>query len=210
MRLAPAQSGVFLKITMNTEAFIHLVYEYRCLATAAYAWRIFGDPVRKGSHKDQANSLVPEIGTIIQDSLQLHTRSLIDFYWPVNLRPTDINISDFVAPDVSNYSELIELKKKIEVHTLHLTSWRDPQYREGGGNDVQRPNWNEENGKVFGWLTAALKETSIKVPDAWATALNSLYEASIERFDKGPDYTWPKELGERTDIESYLDKLGCS
>lgn len=190
--------------------FVHLVHEYRCLANAAYAWKRFGDPKSNDSEKGCANKLIPEVGTVIRNSLHLHTRSLIGFYWPNQPNLTDLNSSHFVTPDPSKYSDLIALKRPIEVHELHVTSWRDRQYRQSGPTNVQRPDFDEVDSKIFGWLAKALRELITNTTPPWDKALQQLHKASEERFDKGASYDWPKDLGEKEDIENYLNVLQAS
>ena len=177
------------------EVFRHLVYEYRCLATSAHAWTRFGDPKSTDGQKQDANQLIPEVGTVIQDSLLLHTRTLIEFYWPSNPQPTDITHSYFSSVNGSKYKELRLLKRPIDVHIMHLTAWRDPLVREGV-KDVERPDFNKINGQIFSWLVDALKELSTNLTNPWGQALKSLCEASRQRFEKGVDYDWPSCFGE--------------
>lgn len=190
------------------DIFLHLIYEYRCLATAGYAWKRFGDPISNDTGKDVANGLIPEIGTLIQDSLLLHTRTLIEFYWSSQPRPTDLSINQFVTLSDRSYTELIKLKKPIEVHVLHLTSWRDTQHRtQSNKTDVQRPDWNKVNGEIFSYLDQALKESSNTLPNPWQTAFRKLSEAAKSRFTNGSNFEWPSELGEKKDVIGYLQKL---
>ncbi|MDO8886189.1 hypothetical protein [Candidatus Oleimmundimicrobium sp.] len=193
------------------DAFLHLIYEYRCLSTVGYAWRRFGDPKSNDSGKAEANKIIPEISTVIQDSLLLHTRTLIEFYWPNQSRSTDINISLFTSPktlDKSNYADLIRLKRPIEVHVLHLTIWRDTSCRSQSDNDdTQRPDWNKVNGKIFDDLIRALEELSNNLPDLWNKAFKRLKEASESRFKQGANFNWPDELGEKGKVKEYLQNL---
>ena len=113
----------------TADKFFHLVYEYRYLALAGRAWRHFG-PNGTPNEQQSANALQPGIGVLIQDSLLAHARLLIDFYTNQSGN-TDIVIGDFRFPGVSAtlHKSLIRYKNPIEVHLLHLTVWRDRDYR---------------------------------------------------------------------------------
>ena len=189
-------------------AFFHLIYEYRCLANAAYAWNKFGDPSSENKEKENASKLIPEVSTIIQDSLLLHARALIEFFYPDSYRKTDINITRFIASNSSCMSYLINLKKSIEVHVLHITDWRDSVIREKSNRvDIQRKEWNKENKKIFDRLIKLLEDLSNKLTFPWNEALKSLGNASEERFRKGPYFNWPKNLGEKEYVKEYLQNL---
>jgi len=202
------------ELSLN-EMFDHLVYGYRYLATAAYAWKFLKNQA-KDEEKNEIDRLIPEATTIIQDSLLLHARTLIEYYLPLNSkkRETDLHISDFLpnfSMDNDRSKELEEIKKQIEVHILHLTKWRDSQYRKGGDDRVQRPDWNDVNNKIFGLLTEPLEGAVKNLPDSWENHswkedfkklkedFKKLAEATKGRFEKGSLYNWP-DFGGKEDI----------
>lgn len=191
-------------------AFFHLIYEYRCLANAAYAWNKFGDPSSENKEKENDSKLIPEVSTIIQDSLLLHARALIEFFYPDNYskRETDINITRFIALNSSCENDLINLKRAIEVHVLHMTDWRDPSIREQSSRvDIQRKEWDKENKEIFDRLIRLLEDLSNRLTFPWNEALKSLKNASEERFKKGACFNWPKNLGEKENVKKYLQNL---
>lgn len=198
------------------DAFLHLIYDYRYLATAGYAWQTVG-PSGNQEDQDKANDLVPEIGSLAQDSLLVHARSLIDFYTKTAGRDTDVLLTDFHSagymPAISSTLEtqLGSYKNSIEVHALHLTTWRDVTYRAANttttaGAARQRPNWNTDNQKIAQLLLDALEEIS-KISGAWQQPFTELYNAATKRLADGK-FDWPKNLTEKQDVTAYLTGLG--
>ena len=190
------------------ETYFHLIYEYRSLANAAFAFKKVGDKKVPDDNKvkQAANNLMPEIGSIIQDSLLMHVRTLIEFYSPSNsARSSDINMSIFSSTRLRN---LKSVKRQIEVHVLHLTAYRDTDYRRDKPSNVQRPkDWTEVNMNVVEDLVEELKAFSDTVSDPWKVALLYLAYATQERLDKGAEYLWPSNLGEKHDVLKYISSL---
>lgn len=198
------------------DAFLHLIYDYRYLATASYAWQTVG-PAGTQENQNKANELIPEIGSLVQDSLLVHARSLIDFYTKTIRRDTDILLIDFhstgYTPTISSTlaAQLGPYKNSIEVHVLHLTSWRDTAYRTtnfttAAGLTRGRPNWNTDNQKLAQLLLDSLEEIS-KVGGPWQQPLTDLCSAATKRFANGK-FDWPKDLTEKQDVITYLTSLG--
>lgn len=189
-------------------AFVHLIYDYRYLAVAGCAWHDVGP---NGSQADQtsANTIIPGIGVLVQDSLLLHARSLIDFYTHPNPRQDDIVLSDFENLSVSQATKtkLTAYKKSIERHALHQTHSRDTQYRVSNpATTTDRIDWNAENSKLVLLLLDALKEASV-LPSTWNKPFSDLHRASEGRLnDKAFD--WLSELTEVNDIHAYLISNG--
>lgn len=207
-------------MTNNTidlkDAFLHLVYDYRYLATAGYAWQTVG-PSGNQQNQTKANELVPEIGSLVQDSLLAHARSLIDFYSKTRGRDTDIllanfnssgytlNLSGALQTQIENY------KHSIEVQALHLTSWRDVNYRTANATTATgltrgRPDWNLENQKLVQALLDSLDEISL-ITGAWQKPFTELHTAARNRFADGK-FDWPSHLTEKQDVTNYLTGLG--
>lgn len=138
----------------------------------------------------------------------LHTRTLIEFFYPKNPRRTDINITCFISSNSTTCRKLQILKKQIEVHVLHITDWRDSIIRSKSNRaDIQRPDWNKENGKIFNCLIKLLEDLSNRLTSPWSEALKNLKNVSEGRFKNGSKYNWPKELGEEKDVKTYLQNL---
>lgn len=198
------------------DAFLHLIYDYRYLATAGYAWQTVGP---SGSQEDQAkaNELVPEIGSLVQDSLLAHARSLIDFYTKTNGRDTDILLANFnssgytLSLSRALQTQIESYKHSIEVQALHLTSWRDVNYRTANATTTAgltrgRPDWNIENQKLIQALLDSLEEIS-KITGAWQKPFTELYSAAQNRLADGK-FDWPNHLTEKQDVTNYLTGLG--
>jgi hypothetical protein len=195
------------------DAFLHVIYEYRYLATAGYAWSVAG-PNGTQSVIESANRLLPEVGTMVQDSILLHARSLIDFYTKQSPRSTDIVLSRFsnsLAINSTLTSYLEDGKHPIEVHLLHLTDWRDVSHRTNNANTADgltrgRPDWNVENAVIVSKLIEALKEVS-QQQSQWQKPFTELHSAVVARLADGAS-EWPVNLRERQEVESYLVGLG--
>ncbi|WP_433598753.1 hypothetical protein ACQPXH_24040 [Nocardia sp. CA-135953] len=193
------------------DAFLHVIYDYRCLATAGYAWSVTGPA---GAHIKEANLLLPEVGTMIQDSIHVHARSLIDFYTKQAPWPTDVVLSRFsssISISAGRATYLESMKHPIEVHSLHLTEWRDVPYRTTNANTRDgatrgRPQWATENTVLVDQLIEALKEVS-QQQSRWQKPFAELYSAVVARLTDG-SYDWPTNLGEKRDVENYLVGLG--
>lgn len=69
------------------DAFIHLVYDYRCLVRAEYTYR--------ESERDKSiNIKFPEVGTVARNAVLSKARSLVDFYINIRPRATDITFKE--------------------------------------------------------------------------------------------------------------------
>lgn len=195
-------------------AFLHVIYDYRCLVRAGYAWNTIGPPGAEQTQTD-ANALLPEVGTIALDSLLLHARSLIDFYTKPNPDVTDISLADFGLPQLSGVRAgvLADYKHPIEVHLLHLTAWRDVEYRTDHattpkGATRDRPDWNVENVQIVSELLDALGEVS-HPSTKWQQPFTDLHAASRIVLTN-PRTDWPTSLGNEPDVILYLRGLGLA
>jgi hypothetical protein len=198
------------------DAFLHVIYEYRCLVNAGYAWNIAG-PSGDQEAIEYINKQIPEASTIFQDSLLAHVRTLIDFYTKSSNDVTDIELSWFsdghaLAIDSTLFSYLEGYKHSISVQALHLTAWRDPVYRVANNTTTRgsvrgRPNWNTDNVTLVNKLIEALKEIS-KQPSKWKQPFEDLHDASTQRLVSGSAFDWPPNLGAPSDVSRYLIDLG--
>lgn len=189
------------------DAFLHVIYEYRYLAVAGFAWDTIG-PTGDQQERFMINTIVPQISTLVQDSLHLHARSLIDFYTS-DPRADDIALQHFDGLSLSSASalRLIKYKKPIERHSLHLTCWRDVYSRAQQRDATKfRLDWNIENSTMVRLLLDALKEASLQ-SSKWQQPFMDLYLASAKRLTSRA-YAWPKELTEKADVNNYLTTLG--
>lgn len=190
------------------DAFTHLVYDYRYLAVAGCAWETVGPNGRQDDQKS-ANATIPGVGVLVQDSLFVHARSLIDFYTRVSTWPDDIMLSHFDNLSISQATKtkLVDYKKPIERHALHLTHSRDTQYRLNNPTTAtDRPDWNSENTKLVLLLLDGLKEASTQ-QSTWQKPLSDLHVASVKRLND-KSFDWPTELTEASNIHAYLVSSG--
>ena len=184
------------------DAFVHVVYDYRCLVRAEYAFR-------ETSKDKSLNSKLPEIGTIARNAVLSKARSLVDFYTKTNPWSTDITLKEYFsgAVDAALNNRLEDIKQSIEVHDLHLTAWRDVAYREAHSSDLkrQRIDWNKEQVNIVNDLVAALKQVSTSLNSSWAKAFNNLHDTCVRILSSGGD--WESNLNQEN-IISYLAGLG--
>lgn len=115
-------------------AFVHVCNDHRWLARAADNWARLATPnAEQASFAGTLDRFLPDVRVAIQSSALHYARSLIEFYAPRNpkkQKPEDIRISDFdTAVSCATSNELWKYKAAIDVHLLHLTAWRDPDYR---------------------------------------------------------------------------------
>lgn len=195
------------------DAFLHLIYDHRYFSLAAWAWRRFGP---RESPRDQAqiNSLIPGIGVLIQDSLLMHARPLIDFYTANSTDPTDIVLADFGSPTISAAiaTHLAAYKDPISVHLMHLTAWRDYDYRSTHhatkqGTTRQRPDWNADNDPLIDSVFAALGEVAA-AGVSWSRPFADLQAACADALLDPSTPSWPTHLAEKADVDAYLAMLG--
>jgi hypothetical protein len=105
----------------------------------------------------------------------------------------------------------LEYKKKVELHLLHLTEFRDIDFRSANGRKgrwpTERPNWDLEIRPLVEKLQDCLQSVSeTAASNDWPRAFARLHEASTSRYkDKTP---WPSELTEYQNLVIYLKLLG--
>ena len=193
-------------------AFLHVIDAHRWLATSRCSWNLVGATATSET-RDEAHRLLPNIEVAILDSLLTRARSLIDFYTKSQPRSDDITLSDFnLSLDQSVSDELAKYKRPIEVHLLHLTNWRDLDFRTlhstGSAPTTDRPNWNDEASKIAELIIdEALRKVSEQGTTGWPLAFKALFEASRERY-RDKLFTWPTDLAEKSDVEQFLTRLG--
>jgi hypothetical protein len=190
-------------------AFLHVVDAHRWLAASGCAWNLVGANATNET-KDQARELLPNVDVMVRDCLLLHARSLIKFYRNVG-RETDIVLSHFkIAPIAMTLSNVLEgYEKPIEVHLLHLTHWRDTDYRNSsvkGGAARGRQDWDSHSSLIVETLIKCLKHASIQA-GPWNRPFADLYAASARRY-REKAYDWPRHLSEKPDLEQYLKDVG--
>lgn len=190
------------------EAFVHVVYDYRCLVRAEYAYR--------ESSKDKSiNGKFPELGTVARNAVLSKARSLVDFYTKnISADPnnTDITFQEYFggAVDTVLAIKFKDVKASMEVHDLHLTAWRDPGYR-GAHNatlreiERQRIDWDAEQMNIVDNLIAALKPVVSFQDSRWEQPFTELHNTCLRVLSSGGD--WETELNQEN-IVSYLSGLG--
>jgi hypothetical protein len=159
----------------------------------------------------QANAILPGIGIPIRDSLLVHARNLVDFYTSNSTQPTNILITDFGVPQPRAAANLTRFKDPIAVHLHHITAWRDVAYRcahfatpQGATRD--RPDWGIETSALINEILASVGETA-DVAGRWQTPFVALRDA-CRQLVADPTIDWPTELGEKSDVDGYLTRLG--
>jgi len=200
------------------KTFLHVVDSHRWLAASGCAWNLVGPNATQTQEKEEAHRLLPNIDVMVRDCLLLHARSLIDFYTNKEKKNQKDNNTDILLRDFGGHltgwnddKSLKEYRKSIELHLLHLTAYRDDNFRAENPikNDLHtaRQEWDDKAAPLVEKLHACLKSVAEAAPGGWAKAFCRLYEASIERFqDKSSQ--WPSDLREKSDVEQYLTSLG--
>jgi hypothetical protein len=175
---------------------------------------------------EQASNILRNVDVAVSGSTLLYARSLIEFYTkgrpaaqPTGAaaskllpRPTDIVIEDLgtgVHPDT--YWILVRIKASIDVHLMHLTAWRDLDYRSDPNNAVARPDtalidWDREHPEIVLRISDALREAASRAT-YWQEPLECLHEAAAERLND-QNFTWPTRLTGKAEIYTFLDGLG--
>jgi hypothetical protein len=83
-------------LRLAAAAFLHVIYEHRYLAAASAAWTTFCSPGRLRGDYRRANDLARDLPVLIQDSVFVHARPLIELYAdPLPDRWTDLHVSQF-------------------------------------------------------------------------------------------------------------------
>jgi hypothetical protein len=191
-------------------AFFHVIDPHRWLAASGCSWNLVG-PNATNDTKKTLDELVPNIIVMIRDCALVHARSLIDFYSKTDSDCTDILLSDFSISLAQEHREkLAAYKKPIEVHLLHLTDWRTPEFRSrhATGKDANkvRPDWNRDISLVTELVLDALKKVSSQ-PGDWQQPFEDLYKATAARY-RDKSSVWPANLCEKDGVERYLLSLG--
>jgi hypothetical protein len=125
---------------------------------------------------------------------------------------TDILLKNFDFLPVSDElrDDLKAYKVPIEVHVLHVTMWRDTDYRDRAPDRerVQRFDWNIDNSEIVDLLFRALDEVS-KPESTWAEPFRYLYK-SAKLLLESETVDWPADLNGEPGVTAYLKKLGLS
>lgn len=197
-------------------AFVHVCNDHRWLARAADNWARLATPnAEQACFAGALDRFLPDVRVAIQSSALHYARSLIEFYVPKKEKPEDIRISDFdTAVSSATASELWKYKAAIDVHLLHLTAWRDADYRvkyrdwgkgRSYGEVRQRWDWDEEIATIARVITAACAEAAENAT-LWKPPFSRLAEA-VRNGVRGAE-GWPSELSELQVVERYLAELG--
>jgi hypothetical protein len=190
-------------------AFFHVIGSHRWLAASGCAWNLVG-PNASPERTNEVDRLLPNVIVMIRDCLLLHARSLIKFYRCTGPRE-DIVLCDFGIPKIELAVE-VELKKyerPIEVHLLHLTDWRDPDYCSShtpNRGATSRPDWDQQASVIAEKLMGCLKHASEQSGN-WQKPFKALFDATEAQY-RDKSYAWPMSLGEKPDVEGYLQALG--
>ena len=194
------------------DVFLHVIYAHRYLALASAGWSLYG-PGGTADDQTRANNVLPGIGVTLLDSLLLHARSLIDFYTKpvVGRRSTDILLPDFDGLSIGTAlsGKLLDYKKPVEVHVLHLTAWRDTTYRTGSPL-YARPDWNTEATLLADLIVDALRDAASHAATAgskWEQPLKQLHTAASS-LASDPAFEWPANLTEKPAVTAYLVAQG--
>ena len=172
--------------------------------------------------RDRARNVLRNVDVAVSGSTLLYARSLIEFYTKGSpeakprmgrpRQPTDIVIEDFgTGITDGTYWVLVRIKTSINVHLLHLTAWRDVDFRSDPENALARPaaarlNWNREHPEIVGRINDALGEAANLATD-WAAPLEALHTAAAERLnDQG--FAWPVNLTGKAAVFAFLDRSG--
>jgi hypothetical protein len=174
-------------------------------------WNLVG-PNGPAGAKKETDRLLPNCDVMARDCLLVHARSLIKFYRNSSRRITDIILSDFRVPavDVSLSDRLESFECSIEVHLLHLTDWRDSDYRRlnATSRDAKRDrvDWDRDATSIVDLIFEALKHVS-RHGGAWQRPFKDLLDATSARY-RDSSFAWPANLGEKAEVEHYLTALG--
>ena len=200
-------------------AFLHVVNEHRWLATSACSMALMQE---HPAVRDRARHVLGNVDVAVSGATLLYARSLIEFYTKGSpeakpgtgrpRQPIDIVIEDFgTGIGDGTYWVLVRIKASIDVHLLHLTAWRDVDYRSDPKNALARPtasrlNWNREHPEIVGRINDALAEAASLATD-WTVPLESLHKAATERLND-QDFDWPANLTGKSAVFSFLDRSG--
>jgi len=189
------------------EAFLHVVHDHRYLAAARCNWNLLQTDDETTGHAD---GHLPNIIEAAQDTVLLHARLLIEFYAERKV-PTDISLRDFgltIEPNLKK--KLKSYKRSIEVHLLHLTAWRDTDYRARNAKDKNANainlDWNEQIPALVELIWDALKYVSEET-SKWKPAFSALHDACRKR-DQNKCFPWPDYLNGKDNVRRYLESLG--
>jgi hypothetical protein len=192
-------------------AFLHVIDDHRWLAASGCMWNLVGPNGATGAKKE-ADRLLPNCDVMARDCLLVHARSLIKFYRNSSRRITDIILSDFRVPavDVSLRDRLESFEYSIEVHLLHLTDWRDSDYRRlnATSRDAKRDrvDWDRDATSIVDLIFEALNHVS-RHGGAWQRPFKDLLDATSARY-RDSSFAWPANLGEKAEVDHYLTALG--
>lgn len=202
-------------------AFLLVCNDHRWLVRAADNWkRLKAGLPEHASAVSLADNFLPNLDVAVLSSVLQYARSLVEFYVPGRSPDArDIIVEDFdTRVSGTTQQTLIRYKPSIEVHLLHLTAWRDVDYRTSHRNDTQGKNlnygeerqrldWNTEVPNIAAALASACREAANNA-SAWQGPFTRLADA-IRQLERDPR-SWPPELTEKADVVRYLRQLGLA
>jgi hypothetical protein len=202
------------------EAFVHIAYDYRYLSLGRYVWERYG-PAAPESSQRAVQDLARGLDVLVQDSVLLHARALIEFFTrnPSDADRTNITYHEFALPAATAYCRLRSYRDPISVHLLHLAAWRDPDYRdrytrtgvqkidEYAAARLRPGEWKDVIPDIFADLSSALEDAA-RTPGAWAVPFTRLSSACTALINNPQSFDWPDELGERENVLAYLKSVG--
>lgn len=191
-------------------AFIHVTYEYRCLVRAEYLFRI---------SKTIDNDIIKETGTVARNAVLSKARSLIDFYTKQiggRTPDTDITFYDYFGASYNTLNaslsiqDWININKSIEAHDLHLTAYRDEEYREkylmlNNKLAEEWKDWDKLQSNIVDELVMLLNLASSSL-EKWGKPFSYLYTISNQVLKNGG--SWEENLSEPQKILNYLKQQG--
>jgi hypothetical protein len=190
-------------------AFFHVIDSHRWLAASGCVW----NQIKPGGPQEgKFDQDLPNLTVMVRDCLLLHARSLIKFYrCSAQRKPTDIVLCDFAIPKIvpAVDTELDKYERPIEVHLLHLTDHRDPDYRKQrpappGHRMTSRPDWNQEASVIAEKLIFECLRHASGANGQWQVPFKALYDATAARYRGNSDH-WPENLGQKAN--EYLTGL---
>lgn len=190
------------------KAFFHVIDSHRWLAASGCTW----NQIKPGGPEEgKFDQNLPNIIVMVRDCLLLHARSLIKFYRSRG-RQDDIVLCDFgiasIPPALD--AKLHGWERPIEVHLLHLTDWRDPDYRNSHTatrGTANRPDWDREGSVIAEALIVECLGHASQQGGNWQAPFKLLFDATTKRY-QDRSHSWPQKLGGWTDVENYLKGLG--
>ncbi len=185
-------------------AFVHVIAVFRAFATALGASEQLGLPTSDETRSGRINDeYVREFGIMARDSLLMNGRNAVMFLThkrgKKKVWATDVLLEDFGLAVPPAVAALDKFERPISVHVVHITAWRDPDYRATHVNEETCwVNWDHDTTAFGDAVLGALNELG-KTESPWSPLFAKLHTA-CEARRADPTCHWPDEL-------AYNDKL---